>query len=123
MSWQWKVFWCWPLIINRAVLIVSTGQLGTNLLFDTGKIMDTVVNALAIVFVLDIDKLFFDAFVQDMSKDMLARLEPFEVGKSDEDEEEALENFSTGVQFKNYSVMRLLGHVLYQSPFFFCVIF
>jgi len=82
MPWSFKFLWAWPLTMCiRAPLIVAVAYFGLVFLMSTGSIVDLLLNSLALNFLLEVDVLVFTAFGTGMSKDILARMEPFVLEK------------------------------------------
>merc|ERR1712054_311265 len=59
---HWKYAWCWPLTLLRFLLVFWTWLMGSNLLMETGGIVDSILNSLALTFIFDLDEAMFKAF-------------------------------------------------------------
>mmetsp|Transcript_8953 Transcript_8953/g.18844 ORF Transcript_8953/g.18844 Transcript_8953/m.18844 type:complete len:225 (-) Transcript_8953:95-769(-) len=74
----WKCFF-YMLLICRIVILWKVFQEGLFWLMGTGGIVDLILNSLAITFILDVDKLLLGTFARGITKDIMVRLQPFQV--------------------------------------------
>jgi len=83
----WKILWAWPVLLCRQVIIATVAYVGFYFLMNTGGIVDLVLNCIALVFIVDMDKLSFAAFATHVTCDILQRLQPFRIPVSAEEVE------------------------------------
>jgi hypothetical protein len=119
MPWSWKFIWCWPLVAFRLSVLFGLGFLGSMLLLDTAGIIELILNSLALTFILDIDKIIFAAFSNDMCRDLMGRLEPYQVRVTSEELQQRADD-AREHQYA-YSTLDLLRHCVGHSPNFIVV--
>jgi len=75
---SWKLF-SWLMLVGRSVIVVQTFWNGLNFLMNTGGIVDQILNSLALIFIIDLDRLMFTTLARGITKDIMQRLEPLRV--------------------------------------------
>jgi len=77
----WKVINFVFVVLPRFMLWQFTCRAGMLFLIETAGMENTIVNATALCFILDIDELIFEVFSTDLTKHMLESLEGFKIPK------------------------------------------
>lgn len=81
MPWIWKVINFLFVVTPRFMLWQFTTRTGMLFLIETAGMENTIVNATALCFILDIDELMFEVFSTDLTKHLLDNLEGFRIPK------------------------------------------
>lgn len=87
----WKVFNFIFILLPKMLFCFKTAELGISFLMNTSDITDSIVNSMALVFILNIDELVFDTFTAEKTKYMMDHTEPFHLNAGGL-EEHALES-------------------------------
>jgi len=80
----WKMINLLCVVVPRLVLWQFTCRTGMLFLIETAGIDNTIVNATALLFILDIDELIFEVFSTDFTKHILSMLEGFRIPKKND---------------------------------------
>lgn len=98
LPWYWKVFNVFFLALPKFVLWLALVRSGVHYLMETAGIVDDIVNAMALTFVLEVDEMVFHRFSTVLTKHIMSSMEGwpnYDLGDDDaETEEEALERFT-----------------------------
>jgi hypothetical protein len=78
---SWKIMNFIFVILPRFMLWQFTTRTGMLFLIETAGMENTIVNATALCFILDIDELIFEVFSTDLTKHMLEMIEGFNLPK------------------------------------------
>lgn len=93
----WKVLNFFIILVPKCALWVALVLSGVHYLMETAGIMDLVVNAMALTFVLDVDEMIFNRLTTTVTKHIMANLEDlplFDINMEEaEKDEEVLERF------------------------------
>jgi len=87
----WKVFNFIFILLPKMLFCFKTAELGISFLMNTSDITDSIVNSMALVFILNIDELVFDTFTAEKTKYMMDKTEPFHLNAG-AGEKQALES-------------------------------
>lgn len=85
----WKVFNFMFIVVPKAMLWVSMSIVGVHYLMETSGIVDLIVNAMALTFVLNIDETAFMRFSTIITKHIMSKLEDMPLFSTDREESEA----------------------------------
>eukprot|EP00445_Apocalathium_hangoei_P079095 CAMPEP_0204175906 /NCGR_PEP_ID=MMETSP0361-20130328/47169_1 /ASSEMBLY_ACC=CAM_ASM_000343 /TAXON_ID=268821 /ORGANISM="Scrippsiella Hangoei, Strain SHTV-5" /LENGTH=485 /DNA_ID=CAMNT_0051134629 /DNA_START=99 /DNA_END=1553 /DNA_ORIENTATION=- len=76
---RWKVLNICIVILPKLALWFFVGSLGFQMLMETAGIVNSIMNALALTLILEMDEMVFDALSTHLTKDLMERLERFEI--------------------------------------------
>eukprot|EP00448_Togula_jolla_P021852 CAMPEP_0170572822 /NCGR_PEP_ID=MMETSP0224-20130122/2430_1 /TAXON_ID=285029 /ORGANISM="Togula jolla, Strain CCCM 725" /LENGTH=483 /DNA_ID=CAMNT_0010895355 /DNA_START=8 /DNA_END=1456 /DNA_ORIENTATION=+ len=74
----WKIY-SGLLVFMKAVILIELSWIGLMFLMHTGVIIKLILNSVALLFIVDVDLIFFESFSGRMAKDLLKRIQPFQV--------------------------------------------
>jgi len=74
---SWKLINLLFVFLPKAILWKITVQAGITFLMNTAAIDDLIINAVALTFILNIDEMIFEVFIDDDTKDVLKSCEGF----------------------------------------------
>jgi hypothetical protein len=92
MPLNWKVFNVFFIMIPKVMFWLMTADLGIAFLMNTSGITDSIVNSMALAFILSIDELIFETATAGRTKYMMENTEPFHLHNV-EDEKSASEEY------------------------------
>lgn len=92
---RWKVLNLCVVILPKLALWFFVGSLGFQMLMETAGIVNSIMNALALTLICEMDEMCFDALSANMTKDLMERLERFEIETEDENDEKLLDRFDS----------------------------
>lgn len=81
MPFFWKMFNIVFIMLPKMLFWFMTADLGIAFLMNTSDITDSIVNSMALAFILSIDELIFETATAGRTKYMMESLEPFHVHK------------------------------------------
>lgn len=81
MPFHWKVFNVVFIVIPKMLFWFMTADLGIAFLMNTSGITDSIVNSMALAFILSIDELIFETATAGRTKYMMDNTEPFHLHK------------------------------------------
>jgi hypothetical protein len=81
MPMAWKIFNCFFILIPKMLFWVMTADLGITFLMNTSGITDSIVNSMALAFILSIDELIFETATAGRTRYMMDNTEPFHLHK------------------------------------------
>lgn len=84
MPTPWKYFNGFCIMLPKTMFWLMTADLGITFLMNTSGITDSIVNSMALAFILSIDELIFDTATASRTKYMMNCLEPFHPNKQGE---------------------------------------
>merc|ERR1719217_579970 len=84
MPTPWKYFNGFCIMLPKTMFWLMTADLGITFLMNTSGITDSIVNSMALAFILSIDELIFDTATASRTKYMMRSLEPFHPNKQGE---------------------------------------
>jgi len=85
MPLHWKLFNVCFILIPKCIFWIMTADLGIAFLMNTSDITDSIVNSMALAFILSIDELIFDTATAGRTKYMMEHTEPFHVHTQDQE--------------------------------------
>uniref|UniRef100_A0A7S2AJI7 Uncharacterized protein n=1 Tax=Alexandrium andersonii TaxID=327968 RepID=A0A7S2AJI7_9DINO len=77
MPLRWKVLWAWPVILVRFMITSVLAFVGFRFLMNSAGVIDQILNAVALFFIVELDLIMFTTFAKDMTRDIMDRLEPY----------------------------------------------
>jgi len=93
MSIGWKIFNFIILVIPKAFLLYNVCSFGVRFLMDTAGIVELVLGAMTMDFILTLDELLFDGFSSVPTKFIMNNLEGFTLDPPDADEDDSVEQY------------------------------
>jgi len=96
MPLHWKVANFFFVLLPKVCIWFSLAKNGTHFLMESSEIVNTIVNAMALTFVLEVDEIMFDRLTTQVTKHMMGQLEDLEVEDNTVeglDDQEVLERF------------------------------
>jgi len=81
MPLNWKIFNVLFIMLPKMLFWVMTADLGIAFLMNTSGITDSIVNSMALAFILSIDELIFETATAGRTKYMMDNTEPFHLHK------------------------------------------
>merc|ERR1712183_390643 len=75
------------ILCARMGITIRCAYIGLKFLMETGGIADLILDSVALVFILELDGMFYKTFAHSMTKDIMSRLQPFEVQEAFHDEQ------------------------------------
>jgi hypothetical protein len=97
MTLGWKIFNFVMVVIPKTFLLCYVYWMGFRFLMDTAGMLDLVLGAMAMDFILTFDELIWESFDCSISKQIMSQLEDYEV---DEDQSDDFRDISRGQGFK-----------------------
>jgi len=97
MPWYWKLFNVVGVLVPKVLLWAALVRSGVHYLMETAGIVNCVVNAMALTFVLEMDEMVFNRFASSMTKHIMSCVQDLPNFSTEEEEgmtdEQALERF------------------------------
>jgi len=97
IPWHWKLFNVCCVLVPKCALWLALVRSGVHYLMETAGIVDVIVNAMALTFVLEVDEMVFNRFASGMTKHIMSCVHDLPTFNTDDVEEEtdeqALERF------------------------------
>jgi len=88
MPLSWKVINFVSVFVPKCLIWASLVLGGIHYLMETAGIMNTVINAMALNFVLQIDEMLFDRLTTIMTKHIMANMQEYELYSTEEEDNE-----------------------------------
>ncbi|OLP86737.1 E3 ubiquitin-protein ligase arkadia [Symbiodinium microadriaticum] len=89
MPLHWKLFNACFILLPKILLWLALVRSGVHYLMETAGIVDVVVNAMALTFVLQVDEIVFQRLCSTVTKDIMSKLEPRAMYDLDEVDKES----------------------------------
>lgn len=88
---KWKIINTLCILVPKLFIWYAVASAGVRFLMETAGIIDLVVNAMALTFVLSIDEMIIERFGTVATKHMMEKLEPWPLFDTDVEETESME--------------------------------
>lgn len=119
---HWKIINCLGVLLPKLALWLALVKSGVHYLMETAGIVDVIVNAMALTFVLEVDEMMFNRFSSSLTKHIMMNIVDKPLFSTDDEEEETEQDALKRFNEEELGSNRWWKVIIYVTPVRFIMV-